>query len=90
MSAIWLISYRTHGQQRQVAFGHNAIADYRAIDPDAAVREIPLSTIEPLIGLANAFVSNIDEWDGEPAPGQRWHHEYQVAQQQLQALGEAR
>lgn len=90
MSTLWLITYCTHGQQRQVAFGHNAITDYRAIDPDATVREIPLSTIEPLIGLANAFVNNIDEWDGEPAPGQRWHREYQAARQQLQALGEAR
>lgn len=88
MSTLWLITYIAHGQPRQVAFAHNAIADYRGIDPAATVREIPLSTLEPLIGLARTFVDNIDEWDGEPAPGQRWHREYHTARQQLQALGE--
>ncbi|MCH6484269.1 hypothetical protein MMG85_11940 [Pseudoxanthomonas sp. LH2527] len=88
MSTLWLITYSIHGQARQAAFGHNAIADYRAIDPNATVREIPLATLAPLIDLARAFVDNIDEWDGEPAPGMRWYREYHAARQQLQALGE--
>jgi len=32
-----------------------------------------------LLSLAQAFVENIDEWDGEPTPGQRWHKEYVAA-----------
>ena len=46
----------------------NAVADARAIAETPA-----------LISLALAFVENIDEWDGEPAPGQRWHKEYVAA-----------
>ena len=88
MSTLWLITYSKHGQATQAAFAHNAIADYRAIDPEATVREIPIATIQPLIELARAFVDNIDEWEGEPAPGMRWHREYHAARQQLRSLGE--
>ena len=46
----------------------NATADARAIAETPA-----------LLSLVQAFVENIDEWDGEPAPGQRWHKEYVAA-----------
>ncbi|WP_155950185.1 hypothetical protein [Rhodanobacter sp. OR92] len=32
-----------------------------------------------MLSLVQAFVENIDEWDGEPTPGQRWHKEYVAA-----------
>jgi len=42
-----------------------------------------------LLAFARAFVENIDEWDGEPAPGQRWHKEYVAAKALIsEATGE--
>lgn len=32
-----------------------------------------------LFAFAQSFLANIDEWDGEPSPGQRWHREYIAA-----------
>ncbi|WP_447940122.1 hypothetical protein [Pseudoxanthomonas mexicana] len=88
MSTLWLIDYTVDGRARHVAFAHNAIADYRLLDPNATVREVPLATIESLIELACTFVANIDEWEGEPAPGMRWHTEYQAATALIRTLGQ--
>lgn len=46
----------------------NAVADARLI-----------ASAPALLALAQAFVDNIDEWDGEPTPGLRWHKEYAAA-----------
>ena len=32
-----------------------------------------------LLAIAKSFVANIEEWDGEPLPGQRWHKEFFAA-----------
>lgn len=32
--------------------------------------------VDESLSLLRAFVANIDEWEGEPAPGDRWHKEY--------------
>jgi len=50
----------------------NAVADARLI-----------ASAPALLAFAQAFVDNIDEWDGEPTPGLRWHKEYAAARAAL-------
>ena len=47
------------------------------------------TVVTSLITFAKSFVDNIDEWDGEPAPGMRWHREYLAAKSLLQQAGAA-
>ncbi|QDH70871.1 hypothetical protein [Marilutibacter alkalisoli] len=48
-------------------------------DLDAALAGGEGGAAPKLSAFARAFVENIDEWDGEPAPGTRWHKEYAAA-----------
>lgn len=58
--------------------------DYGVPDPNEEmtllrdVREAQ-AALAALTALARAFIDNIDEWDGEPTPGMRWHKEYLTA-----------
>ena len=56
----------------------------------ATVAQLAASAVvSDLLAFAQSFVDNIDEWDGEPAPGMRWHREYLAAKSLLQLAGAA-
>lgn len=45
----WLIHYSSNGERRFVVHMHNAIGDYRSIDPDAEVTCIDCAAVAELI-----------------------------------------
>lgn len=46
---VWLIHYSSNGERRSVVHTHNAIDDYRVIDPDAEVTCIDCAAVTELI-----------------------------------------
>ena len=45
----WIIHYSSNGERRFVVHMHNAIGDYRSIDPDAEVTCIDCTAVAELI-----------------------------------------
>jgi hypothetical protein len=52
---VWLITYEVDGEKRQVVHGHNAVADYRDFDPQAAARQIDVAAVVELIVAARSL-----------------------------------
>lgn len=48
-TTVWLINFVRGGEQQKLVHTHNAIADYRSIDPAASVTEIDCAAVAKLI-----------------------------------------
>lgn len=69
----YVIAQRIGGEILQDAAGK--YTDFSVVDANARV----IAAAPDGLAFARAFVDNIDEWEGEPSPGQRWHKEYTAA-----------
>jgi hypothetical protein len=60
-TTVWLIRYArpNGGDQRAVACLHNAIADYRDIDPDATTTTIDCAAVEELVEAAREKLAEL-------------------------------
>ncbi len=77
-----LLAVLEQAYQREKDAGQATVAQLAASAAASAV-------VSDLLAFAQGFVDNIDEWDGEPAPGMRWHREYLAAKSLLQLAGAA-
>lgn len=49
---VWLIRYTFNGKNRSVAHTHNAIEDYRGLDPAATVQQFDAAAVTELLAAA--------------------------------------
>lgn len=62
-----------------IGFAVSSDDSYYPSDPENDANAELMAAAPALLALAQKFLANIDEWDGEPGPGMRWHEEYTEA-----------